>query len=225
MSRAAPLLALALALAACAGNGAPSEQELRQALVAAGNRGGREAVKLACQSSPDRPGQVCDYRAPACNRFTGACGGARPFTGRFLDAGGRWQLVEDLTPRAQPDPVTRPLPGVALPDTAAMVPGADPVPAYAPTGRPGLPAARPSALPLPMPTIPPPPPPPGGDDEPLSRRELGQVSKWIGLDARCRAGRDYGEESWEACADRDKLSRKLERRGLCHVGPGGWQRC
>lgn len=152
MKRAGPLVALALA--GC--SGAPREGDVRTALSQSGSRGGAQAVLLACQRSPDRPGFVCDYRAPACNRFTGTCAGERPYTGRFLRAGGKWQLIEDLTPRAAPDPVTQPLPGVALAP-------ATPVPA--PT-----PAARPPAA--------------SGPSE-LSDEERRLVGRWRGYDARC----------------------------------------
>lgn len=159
-------LVAALALVGC--SGAPSEQELRTALVQSGGKGAAQAVLLACQRSPDRPGFVCDYRAPACNRFTGTCAGERPYTGRFLHAGGKWQLIEDLTPRAAPDPVTQPLAGIALPP-----------PLPSPTA-----TAPASAIASSMPEL--------SDDE----RRL--VARWRAFDTRCDDGGDYAQDACDA---------------------------
>jgi hypothetical protein len=208
--RLSPLL-LAIALAGCTGSGEPSVDNIRDALAQSGNRGAAKAEKLACKKSPERPGYVCDYRAPACNRFTGACGAARPFTGRFLYAGGRWQLVEDLTRQAAPDPVTQPLPGVAL---ATPVPGVPSV--AAPVASPS-----PTATPSPRPTRTQAPPPPE-----LSQRERQWIEDWHDLDGRCRSrDRDGYGEDWDACRDQERLARRLERRNLCYAPPQGWGPC
>jgi hypothetical protein len=192
---------LALLLAACTGSGEPSADNIRTALTQAGNRGGAKAEKLACASSPERAGYACDYRAPACNRFTGTCGAAKPFTGRFLYAGGRWQLVEDLTPKAPADPATQPLPGVALatPTPTPTVPAAP------------APVAPPAAVPAPS------APPPAPEPE-LSRKELRQIARWRAADTACRQD---GPDS-DACYDRDDLGARLERRGLCYGPPGAF---
>ena len=209
--RLAPLLLLALA--ACTGSGEPSTDNIRDALAQAGNRGAAKAEKLACKFGSERPGYVCDYRAPACNRFTGACGAARPGTGRFLYAGGRWQLVEDLTREAAPDPVTRPLPGIAV---------ATPVPVVA-TG----PVPTATRLATPSPAVPSPAaartsaPPPE-----LSRRERQWIEDWHDLDGRCR-NREGGEDAdgWDACREQERLSRRLAQRNLCYSPAQGWDAC
>lgn len=201
------IAAFALTLAACTGSGGePSADELREALRQSGNRGAAKAEKLACKTSPDRPGQVCDYRAPACNRFTGTCGAVRPFTARFLHADGRWQLVEDLTAKAAPDPATQPLPGVVL---ATPVPTASsaspPAVTAAPTDAPGAVADAPD----------------------LSRRDLRLIGRWRALDARCREDAD----DLDACDERADTAERLRRRDLCYGPPGAfgydraWRRC
>lgn len=192
---------LALLLAACTGSGEPSSDNIRAALTAAGNKGGAKAEKLACKRSPERPGYACDYRAPACNRFTGTCGDAKPFSGRFLYAGGRWQLVEDLTAKAAADPATVPLPGIVLP-TPTPLPTALPSVAPTPVASPTLPPPATTALPEPE----------------LSNKELRQIARWRAADAACR---EDGPDS-DACYDRDELGAKLERRGLCYGAPAGY---
>lgn len=194
-------------MAACTGSGEPSVDNIRDALGGAGNRGATKAEKLACKRSPERPGYVCDYRAPNCNRFSGACGPERPFTGRFLYAGGRWQLVEDLTRAAAPDPATQPLPGVVLAGPTAAV------------------TTPPVVAEPPMPREPEPVPTPEAETEPLSNRDLKLVARWLGEDARCRAGAAIGREGEEACEDRTRTGERLQDRGLCYVRPGGWRRC
>lgn len=129
-------LALAAVLLAggCINAGEPSEDDIRGALTQAGNRGGPKAVKLACKRGTDRPGFVCDYRAPACNRFTNGCGSPKPGSGRFVKSGGRWQLVEDMTSRPTAAPGTNPLPKADIPaptiapTVTAPVPTSSPVP-------------------------------------------------------------------------------------------------
>ncbi len=205
--RAIPLLFLTLA--ACTGSGEPSVDNIRDALAGASNRGAAKAEKLACKFGSERPGYVCDYRAPSCNRFTGACGAARPFTGRFLYAGGRWQLVEDLTREAAPDPVTQPLPGIAV-----AVPGAAPTMS--------VPRADVSSTPTPAPvpsrTQAPPPE--------LSSRERRWIEDWEDLDGRCRSrDRDGGGDGWDACQDQERIARRLYRRNLCYTPPEGWVAC
>lgn len=212
---------LPLALVACTGAGEPSVDNIRDALAQAGNRGAAKAEKLACTRSPDRPGYNCDYRAPACNRFSGACGADRPFTGRFLHAGGRWQLVEDLSRQAAPDPVTQPLTGIA--------PAATPSAATLPVAPP--PAAAPPVVPEPpMPPEPARAPPAAIPDapaarDPLSPRDARLVSRWLAEDARCRAGAGLDRAGEAACEDRTTTAERLRDRGLCYVRPDGWRRC
>lgn len=187
---------LALLLAACTGSGEPSADNIRGALTQAGNKGGAKAEKLACKRSAERPGYACDYRAPACNRFTGTCGAARPFTARFLYAGGRWQLVEDLTPKGPADPATQPLPGVVLATPTSA-------PSVGPEVQPAA-TAQPASPPAPEPE--------------LSSKEMRLVVRWRELDARCR---DDGADS-DACYERDDVGERLERRELCYGPPGAY---
>lgn len=227
--------AAVLLASACSGQGDPNQDDIRAALKQAGNRGGPKAEKLACKRSPERPGVICDYRAPACNRYTGTCGSVRPFTGRFLHANGRWQLVEDLTPRATPDPVTQPLPGapVASP-TPTDEPGFVPEP-EAPVAPPPEPTAPPRPSSTFQPSAPEPAAPPEFDEDDaaprrdLSRRDLRQISRWATLNARCGIN-SSDDADREACFERDDVAQRMRRRGLCYGGGDAatvarWHRC
>lgn len=226
------LLALAAVLLAggCINAGEPSEDDIRGALTQAGNRGGPKAVKLACKRGTDKPGFVCDYRAPACNRFTNACGSPKPGSGRFVKSGGRWQLVEDLTPRAGDAPGTQPLPDPGI------------TPSATPTGAPTGPGITFSPIPTasPVPTFspepaPPRPAPPEWDDEADTRpalkpRDLSMIARWVGLNARCQIGEGASDDARDACFERDDLAQRMRRRGLCYGGGGRdtvakWHRC
>lgn len=213
------ILALAAMLLAggCINAGEPSEDDIRGALTQAGNRGGPQAVKLACQRGTDKPGFVCDYRAPACNRFTNGCGSPKPGSGRFVKSGGRWQLVEDMTPRPTVAPGTNPLPKADIP-----------APTIAPTATAPVPTSSPApAEPIrPLPTE---------DDEGEARsalkpRDLALISRWIGLNARCRIDESANDDARDACFERDDLAQRMRRRDLCYGGGGRdtvakWHRC
>lgn len=212
-------LAAAALVAACSGSGEPGEADIRTALTQAGNRGGPQAVKLACQRGTDKPGFVCDYRAPACNRFTGACGSPKPGSGRFVKSGGRWQFVEDLTPRAGAAPGTTPLPAPSATSVASPS-AATPFPSFSPT-------------PVPTQTMRPVPPPEedgGYERQPLSPRDVTIIADWIDLNMLCRIDEGADDEAREACRERDRLAQRMRRRGLCYGGGGGetmarWHRC
>ena len=243
--RIAALSLLALVATGCSGRGEPGENDIRAALKLAGHRGADKAVKLACKTVPERPGYVCDYRAPNCNRYTGTCGSMRPYTGRFVHADSRWQFVEDMTPKPQQDPVTQPLPGVTpapggMPGTIPSFPTTSGEPDGGMTVPPGYgpsvaPEPSPPVAPTPPPVAPRPPRPdppidttvdePTGRGEPLSMRDLGLVSRWITQNTRCRMGRPGERQTWQACEQRDRLARQLERRGLCYSPRVSWHRC
>ena len=217
--------ASAALVAACSGGGGePGEADIRAALTQAGNRGGPQATKLACQRGTDKPGFVCDYRAPACNRFTNACGSPKPGSGRFVKSGGRWQLVEDLTPRAGNAPGTTPLPAPSGTPTAS------------PTAPTAFPSFAPTTVPSPRPTrTERPAPPPEGEGgeyerERLSPRDVTIIAEWIDLNMFCRVDEGADEDARRACRERDRLAQRMRRRGLCYGGGGAetmarWHRC
>ena len=222
-------LAAAALLAACSGGGGePGEADIRTALTQAGNRGGSSATKLACQRGTDKPGFVCDYRAPACNRFTNACGSPKPGSGRFVKSGGRWQLVEDLTPRASNAPGTTPLPGPSAAPTASPT-APSPFPSFSPT-------QAPTQAPTPQPTrTERPVAPPGAMEDgyrrpSLSPRDVTIIADWIDLNMMCRIDEGADDDAREACRERDRLAQRMRRRGLCYGGGGSetmarWHRC
>lgn len=236
------LAAMALATG-CTGRGAPGEDDIRAALAQSGNRGGPKAVKLACTRSADKPGFVCDYRAPACNRYTGACGSVRPGSGRFVEANGRWQLVEDLTPRAGPAPGTQPLPGTDQPGPGATDAGnaLPPAPNDTPTVTPDVPAEPPVAFPTLVPAPAPtrstrpiaPVETPEEEDferEPLSAGQLSLLARWVRLNTQCELGDRDSDATRDACLERDDHAQRMRRRGMCYGGGGRgtvakWHRC
>lgn len=240
MMRLVALAAVVLATG-CSGRGAPGEDDIRAALTQAGNRGGPKAVKLACVSGTDKPGFVCDYRAPACNRFTGACGSVRPGSGRFVEANGRWQLVEDLTPRTGPAAGTQPLPapseptpGPTAPDVAPAPVPTDPTVAAPDVSGPADDFAPPTVV-VRKPRYLPPPDERGEEDErydpaPLSPGQVSLIAGWVRLNTQCELGDRTSDDAQDACLERDDHAQRMRRRGLCYGGGGRdtvakWHRC
>lgn len=194
-------------LAGCgsSGNEGPTQEDMRNALTRYGQKV-QSSERIACKASPDKPGFICDFKSTTCSSFAKKCDTSLQRTGRFVEVGGDWMFMGDITDPSrgyvEPTPtpsapalVTNlggtdgngagatpmPTPGAPPPPTASPLPTVTPTSKPNATATPG-PTPKPTRTPDAMATPRPTPAPAGVNRTWLSGR-------WGGAKGDCAARR------------------------------------